>query len=301
MEYIRLVMVQIKIFLLFSVLAILLVFLGGLIGYVFGDILLFTTIFLILAIGLNLYSYFYSDKLALRMTKSKLVTESEEPRLYRIVKKVVSTVNISMPKVGVMETQIPNAFATGRDEKHSVVVVTRGILNMLDDDELESVIGHEVGHITNRDILISTIAATIATMISYIGNLVLFSELFGGEQRNNNAGILLLVAAILIPIGAVFVQLGISRSRESNADITSVRTVRKPDAMISALRKISSVKAPPAFGMGSRRRGENIGAFSSLFIVNNFSAHSLMNLLSTHPTLEKRIADISKEREKLGI
>ncbi len=289
-------MLQIKLVLLFSVLAVLLVVIGGIIGYLFGDILLFTSIFLVLAIGLNLYSYFYSDKLALRMTKSKLVTETEEPRLYGIVKKVADKVNIDMPKVGVMDTNTPNAFATGRDEKHSVVVATRGILNMLNDDELEAVIGHEIGHITNRDILISTIAATIATMIAYVGNLILFSEIFGGEQRNNNTGILLLVAAILIPIGATFVQLGISRSRESNADITSVKTVRKPDALISALRKISDIKPTQSF-----RNKNNVGAFSSLFIVNNFSSHTLMNLFSTHPSLEKRIADITKAREDLGI
>ena len=289
-------MLQIKLFLLFSVLAVLLVVIGGIIGYLFGDILLFTSIFLVLAIGLNLYSYFYSDKLALRMTKSKLITETGEPRLYKIVKKVADKVNIDMPKVGVMDTNTPNAFATGRDEEHSVVVATRGILNMLNDDELEAVIGHEIGHITNRDILISTIAATIATMIAYVGNLILFSEIFGGEQRNNNTGILLLVAAILIPIGATFVQLGISRSRESNADITSVKTVRKPDALISALRKISDIKPTQ-----SLRNKNNVGAFSSLFIVNNFSSHTLMNLFSTHPSLEKRIADITKAREDLGI
>ncbi|MGC8516461.1 MAG: M48 family metalloprotease [Candidatus Acidifodinimicrobium sp.] len=288
-------MSQIKLFLLFSVLAVLLVFLGGIIGYIFGDVLLFVSIFLVLALGLNFYSYFYSDKLALRMTKSKLVTEKEEPRLYRIVKKVADKVNINMPKVGVMETNIPNAFATGRDEKHSVVVATRGILNMLDDDELEAVIGHEIGHITNKDILISTIAASIATMISYIGNIIIFSEIFGGDQRNNNSGILLLVAAVLIPIGATFVQLGISRSRETSADITSVKTVKKPDALISALRKISNVTPAKAV------RSNNVGAFSSLFIVNNFSSHTLMNLFSTHPSLDKRIADITKAKKELGM
>ncbi len=288
-------MSQIKLFLLFSVLAVLLVFLGGIIGYIFGDVLLFVSIFLVLALGLNFYSYFYSDKLALRMTKSKLVTEKEEPRLYRVVKKVADKVNIKMPKVGVMETNTPNAFATGRDEEHSVVVATRGILNILDDDELEAVIGHEIGHITNKDILISTIAASIATMISYIGNIIIFSEIFGGDQRNNNSGVLLLVAAVLIPIGATFVQLGISRSRETNADITSVKTVKKPDALISALRKISNVTPAKVV------RSNNVGAFSSLFIVNNFSSHTLMNLFSTHPPLDKRIADITKAKKELGI
>ncbi len=287
---------ELKIVALFSVLALLLVVIGAIIGYLFNDILLFTSLFLVLALGMNIFSYFESDKIALKATGSRIVSEKEEPRLYRIVKSVAEKAGIPMPKIGVMETDVPNAFATGRNAKNAVVVATRGIMRMLDDDELEAVIGHEISHITHKDILVSTIAATIATMISYIGNMILFSEMFGGTNENRNGnGILLFVAALLIPLGAMFVQLGISRSREAYADVGSVKLVKKPDELISALRKISSVHSAPS------RKAKNAGAYSSLFIVNNLSKGSLFELFSTHPSLEKRIESINNARKELGL
>ena len=287
---------ELKIVALFSVLALLLVVIGAIIGYLFNDILLFTSLFLVLALGMNIFSYFESDKIALKATGSRIVSEKEEPRLYRIVKSVAEKAGIPMPKIGVMETDVPNAFATGRNAKNAVVVATRGIMRMLDDDELEAVIGHEISHITHKDILVSTIAATIATMISYIGNMILFSEMFGGTNENRNGnGILLFVAALLIPLGAMFVQLGISRTREAYADVGSVKLVKKPDELISALRKISSVHSAPS------RKAKNAGAYSSLFIVNNLSKGSLFELFSTHPSLEKRIENINNTRKELGL
>ena len=287
---------ELKIVALFSVLALLLVVIGAIIGYLFNDILLFTSLFLVLALGMNIFSYFESDKIALKATGSRIVSEKEEPRLYRIVKSVAEKAGIPMPKIGVMETDVPNAFATGRNAKNAVVVATRGIMRMLDDNELEAVIGHEISHITHKDILVSTIAATIATMISYIGNMILFSEMFGGTNENRNGnGILLFVAALLIPLGAMFVQLGISRSREAYADVGSVKLVKKPDELISALRKISSVHSAPS------RKAKNAGAYSSLFIVNNLSKGSLFELFSTHPSLEKRIESINNARKELGL
>ena len=287
---------ELKIVALFSVLALLLVVIGAIIGYLFNDILLFTSLFLVLALGMNIFSYFESDKIALKATGSRIVSEKEEPRLYRIVKSVAEKAGIPMPKIGVMETDVPNAFATGRNAKNAVVVATRGIMRMLDDDELEAVIGHEISHITHKDILVSTIAATIATMISYIGNMILFSEMFGGTNENRNGnGILLFVAALLIPLGAMFVQLGISRSREAYADVGSVKLVKKPDELISALRKISSVHSAPS------RKAKNAGAYSSLFIVNNLSKGPLFELFSTHPSLEKRIESINNARKELGL
>ncbi|MDP8012563.1 MAG: M48 family metalloprotease [Nanoarchaeota archaeon] len=287
---------ELKIVALFSVLALLLVVIGTIIGYLFNDILLFASLFLVLALGMNIFSYFESDKIALKATGSRIVSEKEEPRLYRIVKSVAEKAGIPTPKIGVMETDVPNAFATGRNAKNAVVVATRGIMRMLDDDELEAVIGHEISHITHKDILVSTIAATIATMISYIGNMILFSEMFGGTNENRNGnGILLFVAALLIPLGAMFVQLGISRSREAYADVGSVKLVKKPDELISALRKISSVHSAPS------RKTKNAGAYSSLFIVNNLSKGSLFELFSTHPSLEKRIENINNTRKELGL
>jgi heat shock protein HtpX len=294
----------VKISLLFASLSLILVGFGFLIGYFLGDIFIWLSIFLLIAIAMNVFSYFKSDYIAIKMTKSKIIERSENPRFYDTVEKVSEQAGITMPKVGIMPTEVPNAFATGKDEKHSVVVATSGILKMLNDDELEAVIGHEISHITHKDILISTIAATIATLISYIGNMILFSEFFGGlDERNNSSGIILLIAAILIPIGAIFVQLGISRDREAYADEGSVRLLRKPDQLISALKKISNVNLvnkKPAFGR-NRQNNPQPGAYSSLFIVNNFSKHSLTNLFSTHPSLEKRIANINRVRYELNI
>lgn len=297
-----------KVVLLFSVLGLLLIAFGAIIGYLAGDIFVWMGVMFAIAIVLNVVSYYKSDSIAIKITRTKLVTETEEPRLYKIVKKVAENANIPTPKIGIMPSDVPNAFATGRDEKHSVVVATRGIMSMLNDDELEAVIGHEISHITHKDIFISTVAATIAMIISYLGNIILFSEMFGGiDNRNSNNSILLIVAAVLIPIGAMFVQLGISRSREMYADTGSVKLVKRPDDLISSLKKISAPKVnsrrnPFVFGQPSpSSRSAQPGAYSSLFIVNNFSAHALLNLFSTHPPLQKRIDNIEKVKKELGL
>ena len=293
--------------LLFSVLSLLLVALGSIIGYLTGDFIVMLSIFFALAIVINVVSYFKSDSIAIKMTKTKLIKREDNPKFYDIVKKVSSEANIPMPRVGIMNSRSPNAFATGRDEKHAVVVATDSILSMLDDDELEAVIGHEINHITHKDVLVCTIAATIAMIISYIGNIVLFSEIFGGmNNRNGNTNLLLLLSAILIPLGATFVQLGISRSRELDADIGSVRLVKKPDQLISSLKKISrpaDVNAHRGFGVPSPTPNGSAqgGAYSSLFIVNNFGSHALLNLFSTHPSLEKRIAAITKAKKDMNL
>ncbi len=296
-----------KIVLLFAVLGLLLIAFGAVIGYFLGNAFLLMSVMFLIAIVLNVVSYYKCDSIAIKTTHTKLIKESDNPRLYKIVKKVSDMAGIPMPKVGIMPSKVPNAFATGRDEKHAVVVATEGILSMLDDDELEAVIGHEISHITHKDVLVSTMAATIAMIISYIGSMVLFSEIFGGlDNRNSNNSILLLVAAILIPIGATFVQLGISRSRESYADEGSVRLVREPDPLISALKKISS----PAAGTSNRAifrnpsnttRTPKPNAYSSLFIVNNFGSSALLNLFSTHPPIQKRIENIERIKAELGL
>ena len=293
-----------KISLLFSALSLILIGFGALIGYFLGGILLWMSVFFFIALAMNIFSYFKSDSIAIKMTRSKIIERSENQRFYGIVEKVSQQANIPMPRVGIMPTDVPNAFATGKDENHAVVVATSGILQMLNDNELEAVIGHEISHITHKDILISSIAATIATLISYIGNMIIFSEFFGGmDERNNNSGIILLIAAILIPIGAMFVQLGISRDREAYADEGSVRLLKKPDELISSLKKISNVKIASRKPTLNRNKSNSPqpGAYSSLFIVNNFSAHALTNLFSTHPSLEKRIENINRVRNELGI
>ena len=293
-----------KISILFSTLSLILIGFGALVGYFLGGILLWMSIFFFIALGMNIFSYVKSDSIAIKMTRSKIIEKSDNPRFYDIVEKVSRQAGIPIPRVGIMPTDVPNAFATGKDENHAVVVATSGILQMLNDDELEAVIGHEISHITHKDILISSIAATIATLISYIGNMIIFSEFFGGmDERNSNSGIILLIAAILIPVGAMFVQLGISRDREAYADEGSVRLIKKPDELISSLKKISNINIARRKPILNRNASKNPqpGAYSSLFIVNNFSTHALTNLFSTHPSLEKRIENINKVRSELNI
>ena len=293
-----------KISILFSTLSLILIGFGALVGYFLGGILLWMSIFFFIALGMNIFSYVKSDSIAIKMTRSKIIEKSDNPRFYDIVEKVSRQAGIPIPRVGIMPTDVPNAFATGKDENHAVVVATSGILQMLNNDELEAVIGHEISHITHKDILISSIAATIATLISYIGNVIIFSEFFGGmDERNSNSGIILLIAAILIPVGAMFVQLGISRDREAYADEGSVRLIKKPAELISSLKKISDVniaRRKPILNRNTRKNPQP-GAYSSLFIVNNFSTHTLTNLFSTHPSLEKRIENINKVRSELNI
>ena len=293
-----------KISILFSTLSLILIGFGALVGYFLGGILLWMSIFFFIALGMNIFSYVKSDSIAIKMTRSKIIEKSDNPRFYDIVEKVSRQAGIPIPRVGIMPTDVPNAFATGKDENHAVVVATSGILQMLNDDELEAVIGHEISHITHKDILISSIAATIATLISYIGNVIIFSEFFGGiGERNSNSGIILLIAAILIPVGAMFVQLGISRDREAYADEGSVRLIKKPAELISSLKKISDVniaRRKPILNRNTRKNPQP-GAYSSLFIVNNFSTHTLTNLFSTHPSLEKRIENINRVRSELNI
>lgn len=296
-------MSTVKILMLFSVLSFILISFGALIGYFVGNFLIWIAMFLAIAIIMNIVSYFKSDYIALKATGSKIIGENENPRFYAIVKKVSEIAGVPMPRIGIMPTETPNAFATGKDQKHALVVATSGILKMLNDDELESVIGHEISHITHKDILVSTIAATLAVLVSYIGNIILFSEIFGGvDNRNNSSWMILLVAAILIPIGATFVQLGISREREAYADEGSVRLIRKPDELISSLQKISG--APKTNNRGVVRNSQKTpqpGAYSSLFLVNNFSSHYLLSLFSTHPSLEKRVKNINRVRDEMNI
>ena len=164
-----------KIPLLFGALSLIFLGFGAVAGYFFGDAPLWLSIFLSIAICMNIVSYLKSDSIAIKMTRSRIINRGDNPRLYDIIKAVSKKAGLPMPKVGVMPTAVPNAFATGRDKNHAVIVATSGILDMLDDDELEAVIGHEINHITHKDVFISTIAATMATIISYIGNIILFS------------------------------------------------------------------------------------------------------------------------------
>ncbi len=318
-----------KIAALFFVLTGLLMLIGFAIGLYFGDPLGFMLIGLIFAAGINFVTYFWSDKIVVKMARAKIIQESDNPRLFAIVGKVAQEAGIPMPKVGIVNMGQPNAFATGRSPTHAVVVTTGSILASLTPDELEAVIGHEIGHVVHRDILISSIAATIAGVVSYIGQMALFSMMFGGGSgsggRGNNGGaVALLMAAIFVPLGATFVKLGISRRFEYNADEYGAKLTRKPGALISALTKISaSAKSSRGFGRqggmggyggygGSGSYGGGMGgsgqsqsptsaSTSSLWIVNPFSGHSLVELFSTHPSTQNRVKRLQRIAEEMGM
>jgi len=253
-------------------------------GSFWGQQGLFIALFFVLL--MNLVTYFFSDKIVLMMYRAKEVKEKDAPNLFKIVKEVSHDANIPMPRVYIVPSDTPNAFATGRSPKHSAVACTQGILNLLTKEELKGVIAHEISHIKNRDTLIMVIASTIAGVISYLAMMARFAAIFGGfggrDNRNSGNAIGLLVLAIITPIIAMIIQLAISRSREYMADESGARIIKNPEALASALEKLElGVKHNP-MRLGSE-------STSSLFIVNPFKASALLSLLSTHPPMKERV------------
>ncbi len=234
---------------------------------------------LILALFMNFLAYWFSDRIVLTMYGAKPLRDA---RIERIVKKLAKEAGIKMPKLYVVESKQPNAFATGRSKKRCAIAVTRGLLELLNDDEIEGVISHEVAHIKNRDILISTIAATIAAAISYIAEMLWWSSIFGGEEREARSLWMILPVIILAPLAATLVQLAISRSREFLADETGAKLSKKPYALASALKKISGYASRMPMQQGS-------AATAHMWIVNPFRGGLLIKLFSTHPPVEERI------------
>ena len=275
---------QIKTVLLLGLLTGLVLGVGWLLGGQGG-----LAIALIFALIMNFGSYFFSDKIVLFMYRAKEAKKSDYPSLHSVVEDVAKQAGIPKPKVYIIPTQSPNAFATGRSPKHAVVACTEGILQLLGKDELKGVIAHEISHVKNRDILIMTIAATIAGVISYLANMAQYAAIFGSGDRDRDSGDILglIILTIITPIIAVLLQLAISRSREYLADESGARTIKNPKALASALHKLEfGVKANPLrFGSA---------ATNSLFIVNPFSARGLVNLLSTHPPLDERIRRLNQ-------
>ena len=270
---------------LFAVIIAIFIVVGGLVGeVVFQSWIAGLVIALALAMVLNLVSYFFCDRLVLWSTKAKIVSPAEAPRLAKIVDELAPSFHLVAPRIAIVPTQTPNAFATGRDERHAVVAATEGILRMLDDRELKGVFAHELAHIRDRDVLLMTFAATLAGAISYASQLVFFSMMFGGGNNNRGAvnPVVLLLAAITAPIAAMVIQLAISRSREFRADEVGAYTLGDPEALASALAKLE---------VANQKRPMNLGspAQSSLYIVNPFRGASFSSLFSTHPPTAERI------------
>ncbi|MFP5250141.1 MAG: zinc metalloprotease HtpX [Acidobacteriota bacterium] len=266
--------------LLLTTLTVLLVLIGSHWGEN-GAILAF-----VIAAGMNFFSYFYSDKLALRMYRAQPVSREELPRAYEVVERMTGRLGLPMPKIYVIPTESPNAFATGRNPKHASVAVTHGILQLLNDDELEGVLAHELGHVRNRDILTSSIAATLAGAITLIARMMWWADLFGGyggggsDRRNGVFSTLAML--ILAPIAAMMIQLWVSRTREYEADATGAHITGNPYALASALEKLDAYsKRMPMAGSAST---------AHLFIVQPLlSRAEFANLFSTHPPIAKRI------------
>ncbi len=268
---------------LFAVIIALFVGVGGLVGwYLFGSWLVGLVVALGASLLFNLVAYFTSDRLVLWSTRAKIVAPSEVPRLARIVDELAPKFGLIAPRLALVPSQTPNAFATGRDERHAVVAATEGILRTLDDRQLRGVLAHELAHVRDRDILVMTFAATLAGAISYAAQIVLFSTMFGGRQERGGNPILLLVAAVTAPIAALLLRLAISRSRELKADEVGARTIRDPESLASALEKIEAGNVRRPLGVGSPSQ-------ASLFIVNPFRGRGLASWFSTHPPTAERV------------
>ncbi|MBP8644951.1 MAG: zinc metalloprotease HtpX [Syntrophobacteraceae bacterium] len=275
--------------LLLAVLTLLIVWIGHFIGGSHGML-----IALALAAVMNLGSYWFSDRLVLAMYRAQPLDPSEAPEIHRIVRELAAQANIPVPRVYWIPEETPNAFATGRNPENAVVAVTEGLRRLLTPEEIRGVLAHEIGHIKNRDILVSSIAATLAGAVMVLADMARWGAIFGGfrggDDENEGGGIVgFLVMAIVAPIAAMLIQMAISRSREYLADETGARLCRRPEALARALEKLSI--ASRQIPMENAKP-----AAAHLFIVNPLSGRSLANLFSTHPPIEERIRRLRSMR-----
>jgi heat shock protein HtpX len=280
---------------LLAVLTALLMWIGNMLGGGQGAI-----IALLIAGGINFFSYWFSDKIVLKMYRGQEVTAQDDPELYGLVQDLAQRAGLPMPKVYLLPQDMPNAFATGRNPEHAAVAVTDGIRRILTKRELAGVLGHELSHVKNRDILVSTIAATLAGAISYLAQMAQWAMIFGGNRDRDDEGgsniFGLIVMMIVAPIAAMLIQMAVSRSREYGADEGGAKVTGDPLALASALRKLH---------MGAQNiplhvNNATANATAHMFIVNPLSGHGLASLFSTHPPMEERIARLEAMAGKMG-
>ncbi len=273
---------------LFALLTMLFVAVGYIIGAIYGDTIFSLAVFLLFAIVINFVSYFFSSKIVLWSYRARIVDESEAPMLHTIVGRLASRAGLPKPRVAIAPIANPNAFATGRNPKNAVVCVTEGLLGLLNEKEMEAVLGHELGHVKHRDILLMTVAATIAGLFSMGARIFFWNSIFSRDRDEN---FLIYVLLALAAFAALLIQLAISRQREYHADEFSVRLTRHPEDLISDLIKLER-------GVYRKPIDRGNPSTASLFIVNPFRGQGLVALFSTHPPTEKRIAHLREiERE----
>jgi heat shock protein HtpX len=283
---------QLRTTILLAVMTALIIWIGQILGGRQGMI-----IALLLAAGMNFFSYWYSDRIVLKMYHAQEVDRSQAPELYEIVQTLSSKAGLPMPKLFVVPSETPNAFATGRNPEHAVVAVTQGLLKIMDRDEVSGVLAHELAHVKNRDILISSIAATMAGAIMVLASMARWSAIFGGAGRSDDEGgggaIGLIAMSILAPLAAMIIQMAISRSREYLADSTGSQFAGNSEGLARALEKLGrfSKKLPMHANPST----------AHMFTVNPLSGRSLMSLFSTHPPLEERIARLRGYPARTGL
>ncbi len=276
-----------KTFVFLAILSALFIVTGNLIGGKIG-----ATIALFIALTMNLIAYFYSDKFVLASSGAIPVERNQDPELHAIVEEVARKAGIPKPKVYMIPVETPNAFATGRNPKNGVVAVTAGLRKLLTSEELKGVIAHEIAHIKNRDILISTIAAVLVGAITYLAHMAQWALIFGGFHRDEEDSgnplsfVATLIAIIIVPIAATLIQLAISRSREFLADETGAKIIKNPRALAKALEKLENWNRAYPIDVNP--------AHAQMYIVNPLSSKSLFKLFLTHPPIEERIAKLMK-------
>ena len=282
-----------KTFVLMALLTGLMVAIGGQVGGSTGAMIM-----LVISIGMNFFSYWFSDSIVLKSYNAREISEADSPQLYKIVQTLAQNADLPMPRVYVIDSEVPNAFATGRSPDHAAVAVTTGIMRALDYNEISGVLGHELAHVKHRDILIGTIAASMAGVISMVANIVQWGAIFGTRSDDDNGGIIGTLATIIIaPIAASLIQLAVSRSREYDADKTGGEICGNPMYLANALEKIEyyAQRYAPMPQAGT--------ATAHMFIINPLenSKKALKNLFSTHPDTQDRIAHLREQAREMHL